>query len=217
MGIFEAAQHGDMERVFLLTIEACQPSFSFLFILLFVAASFAQENHPYLFGLLVVTYLFTQGFRGKDRVEWSTWSFPYRTTGKAFAIVAVYICIGALWAVFRSTLNIIRLDRLATPEVVDFYKECHANATALAQEAQVTTHPKGPIFCTQADYIYMMGLQKVGFLKSMLIWPFDVVRMLFTELFRLTYDVAFSLYQQHGGKLLRWADGVRQNYAIEEL
>ena len=187
-------------------IEAFQPSFNPLFILLFVALSFVQEYHPYTFAILVLAYLFGQGFRGKDEVVLSNWSFPYRATGKAFAIVTVYILVGALWAVFRSVLNIIRLDRLATPEVVEFYRKCHTEAVRVALNAK----EGDPVFCTQADYIHMMGLQKIGFLKSMLIWPFDVVRMLFTELFRLAYDVAFALYQEHGGKLLRWADKIRQ-------
>ena len=95
--------------------------------------------------------------------------------------------------------------------MVEFYRKCHTEAVRVALNAK----EGNPVFCTQADYIHMMGLQKIGFLKSMLIWPFDVVRMLFTELFRLAYDVAFALYQEHGGKLLRWADKIRQKYSTK--
>ena len=109
MGFMEAAHHGNVDRMLPLMIEAFQPSFNPLFILLFVALSFVQEYHPYTFAILVLAYLFGQGFRGKDEVVLSNWSFPYRATGKAFAIVTVYILVGALWAVFRSVLNIICL------------------------------------------------------------------------------------------------------------
>lgn len=197
-------------QVALYLIQATTPGFNFWFILVFVGASFLQENHPYAFALAVIVYLILQGFSGKDSFDWSQWSFPYRTTAKAFLVVFLYILIGVIWATVRCVFNIIRLEKLASSELIEIYKKCHQAAKVAGVRVNQTS--SAVVYCNPEDYLSMMAVQKGRFLQSALLWPLDFCRIAITELFSMLYDIGYAILKQYGADALRWGDGIRQRY-----